>query len=86
MATKSKLGSARQFGARYGRTVKHNWAKITAELRKPKKCPYCSKLAVKRQAVGIWFCKKCGAKFTARAYTSAIASLTSATDEKEKEA
>jgi len=61
--------STKRFGARYGRTVKHNFAKIETEQRKLHKCPYCSKESVKRVAVGIWFCKKCSSKFTGKAYT-----------------
>jgi large subunit ribosomal protein L37Ae len=69
MAEKEKFGSIKRFGARYGRTVKHNFAKIEKEQRKLHKCPYCNKISVKRVSVGIWFCKKCEAKFTGRAYT-----------------
>ena len=69
MAETQKLGSIKRFGARYGRTVKHNFAKIEQEQRKLHKCPYCNKIAVKRLAAGIWHCKKCGAKFTGKAYT-----------------
>jgi large subunit ribosomal protein L37Ae len=70
MAEKS---SAKRFGARYGRTTKHNFAKVEAEQRKKQKCPYCGKEAVKRMAVGIWYCKACGSKFTGKAYTLASA-------------
>ncbi len=66
---KTKLGSIKRFGARYGRTVKLKLAKIEKEQRKKHKCPYCSGLGVKRLAAGIWHCRKCDAKFTGRAYT-----------------
>jgi large subunit ribosomal protein L37Ae len=66
-----KSGSTKRFGARYGRTAKDNFGKIEHEQRKLHKCPYCSKVAVKRQAPGIWFCRKCSAKFTGKAYTIA---------------
>lgn len=59
----------KRFGARYGRTVKHKLSKIEAELRKKHKCPFCHNLTAKRVAVGIWNCKKCGAKFTGKAYS-----------------
>ncbi len=62
------LGSVKRFGVRYGRTVKHNMAKIEKLQRKPQKCPYCNKLQVSRIAVGIWLCNKCGSKFTGNAY------------------
>lgn len=69
MAEIRKIGSSKRFGARYGRTIKHNFAKIEHEQRKLHKCPYCNKIAVKRLATGIWYCKKCDAKFTGKAYT-----------------
>jgi large subunit ribosomal protein L37Ae len=63
------FGSVKRFGVRYGRTVKHNLSKIEEELRKKHKCPYCHNLAVKRLALGIWYCKKCDSKFTGKAYS-----------------
>ncbi|MCK5282042.1 MAG: 50S ribosomal protein L37ae [Nanoarchaeota archaeon] len=69
MAETRKLKSIKRFGARYGRTVKHNFAKIELEQRKLHKCPYCNKTAVKRISTGIWYCRKCKAKFTGKAYS-----------------
>ncbi|MBR9699476.1 50S ribosomal protein L37ae [Candidatus Woesearchaeota archaeon] len=67
-----KLGSMKRFGSRYGRTARHNFAKIEKEQRKLHKCPYCNKEAVKRIAVGIWKCRKCDVKFTGKAYTPGV--------------
>lgn len=64
-----QFGSIKRFGARYGRTVKHNLAKIEKQLRTFQKCPYCYAKKAKRVANGIWECRKCGAKFTGKAYT-----------------
>jgi len=69
MAEKRDLGPAKRFGARYGRTVKRRLAKVEREQKKKHKCPYCSKLSVKRVFAGVWYCKSCGSKFTSRAYT-----------------
>ena len=69
MKTEENLGSVKRFGARYGRKLKVKFSKIEAEQRKLHKCPYCSKTAVKRVAVGIWSCRKCNAKFTGKAYS-----------------
>ena len=69
MAKQSKLGSAKRFGPRYGRTLKHKLAKIEAIQRKKHKCPYCHAEKVKRKAMGIWECGKCKAKFAGKAYT-----------------
>jgi large subunit ribosomal protein L37Ae len=71
MAEKRKKSSTKRFGARYGRTVKDKFAKIEGEQRKLHKCPYCRKIAVKRISTGIWYCKKCNAKFAGKAYTIA---------------
>ena len=64
-----KLGPAKRFGARYGSKPKHMYAKIEKEQRKKHKCPYCNNIAVKRVAVGIWYCRKCNSKFTGKAYS-----------------
>ena len=69
MAKIGKLGSAKRFGARYGTRTKHMFAKIEKEQRKLHKCPYCSRVQVKRIAMGIWECRKCRSKFTGKAYT-----------------
>ena len=66
---KTGLGSAKRFGARYGRKPKLKFSKIETEQRKLHKCPYCNKVAVKRVAMGIWNCRKCKAKFTGKAYS-----------------
>ena len=69
MASKRRPGSIKRFGARYGRGVKFKFGKIEAEQRKKHPCPYCRAVRVKRVAAGIWECRKCGSKFTGRAYT-----------------
>ena len=69
MAKKTGLGPVKRFGARYGRTVKHRRAKVEYEQQADHKCPYCSRTRLSRDAFGIWICRKCGSKFTAKAYT-----------------
>lgn len=68
---KSDLKSAKRFGTRYGKAVKAKVAKFEAMQRADHKCPSCRKEKAKRVAVGIFSCKGCGAKFTAKAYTIA---------------
>lgn len=67
MATK-KIGSAGRFGSRYGRKIRNKVSNVEKKQKKWQKCPKCMKLKVKRVAKGIWECRKCGAKFTGRAY------------------
>ena len=69
MKSVENLGSAKRFGARYGRKTKLKFSKVEKEQRKLHKCPYCNKIAVKRIALGIWGCRKCNAKFTGKAYS-----------------
>ena len=67
MAEKKK--TLKRFGPRYGRKIRQRLLEVELEQKKKHKCPYCHNKRVKRVAVGIWNCKKCGAKFTGRAYT-----------------
>jgi len=69
MARKKGLGPVKRFGPRYGRTTKHKLAKVEKEQKKNHKCPFCAYSKVSRIAAGIWNCRKCEAKFAARAYT-----------------
>jgi len=59
----------KRFGARYGRSLKQRFIEIENLHRIKYKCPYCSNIAVKRIAAGIWQCRKCDSKFTGKAYT-----------------
>jgi large subunit ribosomal protein L37Ae len=65
---KTELRTAKRFGARYGRKVKHKLAAIEKEQKKYYKCPYCNNIKVKRVSAGIWKCRKCSSKFTNKAY------------------
>ena len=69
MKSEEKLGSVKRFGARYGMKTKLKFSKVETEQRKLHKCPYCSKVAVKRVALGIWQCRKCDVKFAGKAYS-----------------
>jgi len=67
VATK-KLKSVARFGARYGTGVKSRVLEIEQKQKKKYNCPQCGFAKVKRQARGIFQCRKCGAKFTGGAY------------------
>jgi large subunit ribosomal protein L37Ae len=66
---KKTSSSTKRYGTRYGKTVKDKAAKIEKQQRSKYVCPSCSREQVKRVALGIWECNKCGAKFANKAYT-----------------
>ncbi len=70
-----QYGSVKRFGARYGRRVRLNLGKIEKQQKELYKCPYCNAKKVKRIAAGIWECKRCGARFTAKAYNAKLTKI-----------
>jgi len=66
-----KIGPTRGLEARYGATVRKRYIAVVSSLKKSHKCPQCGSLSVRRQSVGVWKCRKCGAVFTGGAYTPA---------------
>ena len=73
MATKKKAqyGSVKRYGSRYGRTLKQKAGKIESQQKKTYQCPSCRYEQVRQESTGIWACRKCGAKFTSKAYSVA---------------
>lgn len=63
-----KVGPAGTFGPRYGTAVRRRYAEVISGMRVPHECPRCHLRAVKRLAVGVWSCRKCGVKFAGGAY------------------
>ncbi len=64
------VSSGKTFGTRYGRRNRDKYSALANTARAKHTCPYCHYQQVKRLASsGIWECRKCGTKFTARAYT-----------------
>lgn len=63
-----KVGPAGSLGPRYGTVARRRYSSIISTLRTPRECPRCEAVAVRRQSVGIWLCRKCGHKFTGGAY------------------
>lgn len=57
-----------RYGPRYGRTIRERLEKAERQYKGVQKCPHCSYTAARRESAGIWACRKCGAKFTSRAY------------------
>ena len=66
MGRTKKVRSAGRFGTRYGRKIKQRIVRL--EETKKHKCPSCLKMTLKREAPGIWVCKKCDLKFAGKAY------------------
>jgi large subunit ribosomal protein L37Ae len=62
--------TTKRFGARYGSNIKRDFLKIEQMQRSRYDCPYCEgKSSVKRASMGIWECRKCGKRFTSKAYS-----------------
>jgi len=64
-----KVGLARGLGTRYGATLRKRYVKIVTEAKKVHPCPHCATVAVKRESVGVWRCRKCQLTFAGGAYT-----------------
>ena len=63
------VGISGRFGPRYGSTLRKKWKKVMERRYAVFECPHCgSKVVMKRVAVGIWKCPKCGAVFAGGAY------------------
>ncbi len=64
----ARKGITKRLGARYGSTTRLRLEKIESLQKKKHQCPKCSADRVKRVALGIWKCTKCGNKFAGGAY------------------
>ncbi len=68
MARMKKVGSTGRFGARYGAKLRRRVLDIEKKASEPNRCPSCATRALKREAVGLWKCNKCGLVFAGGAY------------------
>ncbi|AEE93719.1 MULTISPECIES: 50S ribosomal protein L37ae [Acidianus] len=70
MAKYKVVGIAGRFGARYGSTLRKRWKEVMEKRYQDYQCPVCKTVGtVTRLASGIWYCKKCKAKWAGLAYT-----------------
>ena len=69
MSKTKKVRSTGRWGARYGLKIRNLVKKVEDAQRKKHTCPNCLKPVLKREATGIWECKKCKIKFVGGAYT-----------------
>ncbi len=63
-----KRSSLKGLGARYGIKPRKQFTQVHHILKAKRRCPDCGSLQFKRQAVGIWLCKKCSYKVAGTAY------------------
>ena len=64
----AKKSSLKGLGARYGIKPRKQYTQVHMTLKSKRKCPDCGSVQFRRQAVGIWSCKKCGFKIAGTAY------------------
>lgn len=75
MGRTKKIGTAGRFGSRYGKKDRQQVADIEKIQKLRHICPRCELPYVKREASGIWKCKKCGNRFTGPAYYPTAAAV-----------
>ena len=64
------VGPAGKYGPRYGVSIRKRVRDILKRKNQKHVCPFCESTGtVKRLSVGIWYCRKCGAKWAGAAYT-----------------
>jgi len=63
-----KVGITGRYGPRYGTKTKKEVLDIEIRKRQQKVCPYCERPTLKKLAAGVWYCRKCKAKFAGGAY------------------
>lgn len=65
---KRKVGTAGRFGPRYGKRIRDSVSQVEKISKAKYECPSCKKMGLKREAFGVWTCRKCGKKFTGGAF------------------
>ncbi|GAB4310300.1 MAG: 50S ribosomal protein L37Ae [Promethearchaeota archaeon] len=88
MGRTKKVGTTGRFGARYGSRIRKRVREIEEVSKRPQKCPKCETRSVRRVSVGIWECRRCGAKMTGGAWVlvtsqAKVAARTSAAKRRE---
>ena len=71
-----KVGSAGQYGPRYGVRIRKQISTIIRAKNTVYECPRCRHEAVRRVSTGIWQCRRCDLKFAGGAYTPNIVTKT----------
>lgn len=68
MGSTKKVGSTGRFKGRYGVGVKKRVLEVENRMKAKVPCPFCGFEKIKREAAGLFFCRKCGNKFAGGAY------------------
>ena len=69
MGKTKKVGVTGTYGARYGSTLRKRTRLVLEKMKGKIKCPRCeTRGSVHRVSTGIWYCRKCNARFTGGAY------------------
>ena len=73
-----KVGICGKYGTRYGATLRKVVKKFEVSQHAKYVSPFCGKTCVKREAVGIWKCKRTGKKMAGGAYQLATTAAVTA--------
>jgi len=68
MGNTKKVGTAGRFSSRYGVGIRKRILAVENKQNVTSSCPFCGFAAVRREAAGLFNCKKCEARFTGGAY------------------
>lgn len=52
----------------YGKSIRQAVEGMKKKAGSRYKCPSCSRVAMRREASGVWKCRKCSAKYASGAY------------------
>ncbi len=69
MARTKKVMASGRYGVRYGKGIKQRVLDIEKVQKSKHVCPNCMKGTLRREATGIWSCRKCSFKVAGKAYS-----------------
>ena len=79
-----KVGIVGKYGTRYGASLRKQIKKIEIAQRGRYRCQFCGKSKMRRQVVGIWYCRPCNKTITGGAYSLSTYSFICQQKEKKK--
>ena len=63
-----KEAKLKGLGTKFGAPVRKRFSRIASLQKMRRSCPACGSWRLKRDASGIWTCRKCGLKLAGEAY------------------